>query len=1435
MESYGDDDYEDTSGSDRHSRHTRGSYSDSEPPSTRGRGPQGARYEDEDEGGEEEPYEVEEVEDDYDDGRGSHRGGADPLYHSAEFPLGGNPASSSERGSRANWDASTDDSYADRGRDHDRDRDRDGDGGDDGDDGDDGGDYGDQGSPRSQASYRSGSYREGGSRSQQRRRGGRDEDERYEEEEEYYDDEGEDYGRADTYRRAGSFSRTGTFSRTMTFFGRSLTRTNTMSKNLSRSLTRTITRQYKFETEEEVEEAAAAMEEARRQRLERGDGALEDATTKVVENTTKLARTMTMAAAAPVVAVLENEQVQKQLNFFKERALTMAVGRPDWHPEPPKVPLPAACNCCSVLIIFLVLLLPGLLFFDVTRQPVMSVYVTAIATPAGPQMPPLTLPPLGQVCSSGGFGAQAVNPGVKTMNSTWWSNALADGAQIQLQSYGNLWWYPQPPNGVLKGVTKQIPGAPPPPYTTPPGSPPVVIPETPDTSNTQSPPPGPAVPPPSPPPIAPPPPYVPPPLSPPPSFPPPAPPSPPPAPYVPPPPFPPPPLTPPSPPSPPLSPPPPSPPLAPPPPYVPPPPPPPPLPPGALPAPTLPPGVYAPPPRKNLPPYIPGMKGEINMGENVILDISKINAVVVYGEDDMNHATRGSFIANSFYVNVIVTGQGQASGTYAAVLWDDGNKTVEFQPGPVIDSLLDRRRSIGELSYLKVLNGTFLSGTSDGTFGSTAKLADNTTKDIGGMPVWGTILDGVLYNNTIEITKENRPRFGYGYTPPPVSSWFGGGGRRRLLQAPDASPSPPVPTPASPGKPKPPAPPGAAAPPAEGTTGEFGAYGRGPLGLNTNTAPGVDEFFTVVRVNKTAFRLKAPNGNWVTVTKDGTLVATQTGKTAEGIFSADPVGQRQMVLRTYDGGIVGWRNADAVGQLQVQRNKNAFDAMGGGPQGAQYTWNVREVTKVARIRGMNLGGWLVLEQWMTPSMYDGVPDLVDGWELKFKSVANNKYLRAAVSGDHKLRCTGDGGSIDYDHFVIRRVDGAGGKVQVRLWKSGLFMQAQGGGGGTVITQYDIPRDDSSDIWTMEVSSDGSKAQFKANNGMYLNVQGDDVSASATSGSFDGSTAFYIDRVTSVQGEWQTAAYARDSSNRLPDHWRAFIVEDDWRYLAEQGINTVRIPVGYWIMQGNEPDWPFIPGTDAILDSAFSMAEKYSIRIYLSMHSAPGGQNHGSESSSRDGAPDWQRYEGNINKTLDCIEWLASRYSKSPALFGIGLLNEPNTDMVPLGTGGSPSGRLKQYMLDAYDIVRKYSPCAYVGISPLLGQPPTTDMAGFMTNALDHNNVLIDVHYYNVFDPDINTNPSFQAHIDYVRNQRATELKALSEGDRTVLVGEWSLALPEFVGAKEGDYGVFSQTQLEVYNNASAGWFFWSFKVDKDSRGVPNWAMITAQNKGWLTY
>lgn len=45
------------------------------------------------------------------------------------------------------------------------------------------------------------------------------------------------------------------------------------------------------------------------------------------------------------------------------------------------------------------------------------------------------------------------------------------------------------------------------------------------------------------------------------------------------------------------------------------------------------------------------------------------------------------------------------------------------------------------------------------------------------------------------------------------------------------------------------------------------------------------------------------------------------------------------------------------------------------------------------MRGMNLGGWLVMEQWMTPQLYNGVPDLIDGWNIQLLA-SNGNWLSA---------------------------------------------------------------------------------------------------------------------------------------------------------------------------------------------------------------------------------------------------------------------------------------------------------------------------------------------------------------------------------------------------------------------------------------------------------
>jgi glucan 1,3-beta-glucosidase len=115
------------------------------------------------------------------------------------------------------------------------------------------------------------------------------------------------------------------------------------------------------------------------------------------------------------------------------------------------------------------------------------------------------------------------------------------------------------------------------------------------------------------------------------------------------------------------------------------------------------------------------------------------------------------------------------------------------------------------------------------------------------------------------------------------------------------------------------------------------------------------------------------------------------------------------------------------------------------------------------------------------------------------------------------------------------------------------------------------------------------------------------------------------------------------------------------------MNTVRIPVGYWItgfdkQPGGDPNgWKvYAPGAVNYLDRAIrEWAPRNNILVLISMHAAKGSQNGNDNSSPSDpGKQHWSQYPENVRNTLDAVEWLARRYNKDLGFLGIGLLNEP---------------------------------------------------------------------------------------------------------------------------------------------------------------------------------
>ena len=86
-----------------------------------------------------------------------------------------------------------------------------------------------------------------------------------------------------------------------------------------------------------------------------------------------------------------------------------------------------------------------------------------------------------------------------------------------------------------------------------------------------------------------------------------------------------------------------------------------------------------------------------------------------------------------------------------------------------------------------------------------------------------------------------------------------------------------------------------------------------------------------------------------------------------------------------------------------------------------------------------------------------------------------------------------------------------------------------------------------------------------------------------------------------------------AAKKIDERRKAFIAESDFKWLAEHGVNAVRIPVGYWALEGYAP---YVEAT-TYLDWAMSMAEQYRLEVIIDVHGLPGSQN-GRDHSGRVG-------------------------------------------------------------------------------------------------------------------------------------------------------------------------------------------------------------------------
>ncbi|KAJ9673784.1 hypothetical protein PVL29_023374 [Vitis rotundifolia] len=421
-----------------------------------------------------------------------------------------------------------------------------------------------------------------------------------------------------------------------------------------------------------------------------------------------------------------------------------------------------------------------------------------------------------------------------------------------------------------------------------------------------------------------------------------------------------------------------------------------------------------------------------------------------------------------------------------------------------------------------------------------------------------------------------------------------------------------------------------------------------------------------------------------------------------------------------------------------------------------------------QVKAVNLGGWLVTEGWIKPSLFDGIPnkDFLDGTELQFKSVTIGKYLCAETGG----------GTI----IVVNRTAASGWET-FRLWRinetafhfrvfNKQFMGLDTAGNGIDIVAVSNTPGGSETFQIVKNPDDSKRVRIKAPNGFFLQ-----------------------------------------------EHWSTFIVEDDFKFISENGLNAVRIPVGWWIASDPTPPPPFVGGSLYALDNAFNWARKYKVNVIIDLHAAPGSQNGWEHSASRDGSQEWGKTDQNIQETVAVIEFLTARYANNPSLYAVELINEPLSP-------GATLEMVTKYYRAGYEAVRKHSLIAYVVMSNRLGPADSRELFP-LTSGL--NGAVIDIHYYNLFN-DMFDDMTVQQNIDFVYTNRSAQLGLVttSNGPLT-FVGEW-VAEWQVKGATKEDYQRFTKAQLEVFGRATFGWAYWTLKNVNN-----HWSLEWMINNGYI--
>jgi glucan 1,3-beta-glucosidase len=331
------------------------------------------------------------------------------------------------------------------------------------------------------------------------------------------------------------------------------------------------------------------------------------------------------------------------------------------------------------------------------------------------------------------------------------------------------------------------------------------------------------------------------------------------------------------------------------------------------------------------------------------------------------------------------------------------------------------------------------------------------------------------------------------------------------------------------------------------------------------------------------------------------------------------------------------------------------------------------------------------------------------------------------------------------------------------------------------------------------------------------------------------------------------AFANRTAAReyMERHWDTFVTRTDLEDLKEAGVTHLRVPMSFWIRGDVRAGEPWIPGAwPYFVRVATWCRELGGLEIWADLHGAPGSENGFDNSGHYGGNPTckgWNDNPENVQRTVDIVTDIAQGIAEeglTDVVTGFGLINEPFVDC--------DEGVLRNYYNQGFANVRNIlGPDTAIFVGDMFRSYKFNN--GFWTDEDIHDNTYLDSHPYQVFFEHGRAFTPLQhiayvcrhglqdvtdcCYDDAPTNNNTQPSKGISR-----IVGEWSAAydtlptaLAPFIMKTIAATGIapylnrtLSKPRMEFMRNyveaqmvtyeaksdgVSSGWLFWNFKME----------------------